>query len=212
MFKCNGCQREFRSRFAVRSHWSYCPMKGKVNLFLPAENTPFEDMKWRQKRIYLISEAEYKCSQCEFSKTRENGESILEIDHIDGNHENNDKSNLRVLCPNCHALTPNFRNWGRGTGKSSGRFRKGNSGFSESQENRLDLKENKRKDLDNLIVSVVMDTFDSGTIDYRRWGWIGRLNDILTNHYNMMFKQQTVGRKVKQLMPIFYEQNCYKRL
>lgn len=33
----------------------------------------------------------------------------LELDHIDGNNENNNLSNLRLLCPNCHALTPTYR-------------------------------------------------------------------------------------------------------
>jgi len=73
-------------------------------------------------------------------------------------------------------------------------------------------KQKKRTEQDNLIVSVVLDTFEKSVIDYRRWGWIGRLNSLLTKDYNMMFKQQTVGRKVKELMPTFYEQNCYKRL
>ena len=30
----------------------------------------------------------------------------LELDHIDGNPENHIISNLRMLCPNCHAQTP----------------------------------------------------------------------------------------------------------
>jgi hypothetical protein len=30
--------------------------------------------------------------------------SQLEIDHIDGDRTNNDKSNLKTLCCNCHAL------------------------------------------------------------------------------------------------------------
>ena len=30
--------------------------------------------------------------------------SQMDIDHIDGNHNNNDKSNLQVLCANCHRL------------------------------------------------------------------------------------------------------------
>jgi len=33
----------------------------------------------------------------------------LELDHIDGNSENNDLKNLRLLCPNCHALTSTYR-------------------------------------------------------------------------------------------------------
>lgn len=30
--------------------------------------------------------------------------SQLDIDHIDGDHSNNDVSNLQVLCANCHRL------------------------------------------------------------------------------------------------------------
>jgi hypothetical protein len=33
----------------------------------------------------------------------------LELDHVDGNHMNNALDNLRLLCPNCHALTSTFR-------------------------------------------------------------------------------------------------------
>ena len=28
----------------------------------------------------------------------------MDIDHIDGNHKNNNSSNLQVLCANCHRL------------------------------------------------------------------------------------------------------------
>jgi hypothetical protein len=28
----------------------------------------------------------------------------LDVDHIDGNHENNDPNNLQTLCANCHRL------------------------------------------------------------------------------------------------------------
>ena len=33
----------------------------------------------------------------------------LELHHIDGNHKNNKLENLQLLCPNCHALTENYR-------------------------------------------------------------------------------------------------------
>jgi hypothetical protein len=40
----------------------------------------------------------------------------LELDHIDGDRNNNNLNNLRLLCPNCHALTPNYRGKNKGKG------------------------------------------------------------------------------------------------
>ena len=34
----------------------------------------------------------------------------LELHHINGNNKDNSLSNLLLLCPNCHALTDNYRN------------------------------------------------------------------------------------------------------
>lgn len=33
----------------------------------------------------------------------------LELDHRDGDRDNQELANLRLLCPNCHALTPTYR-------------------------------------------------------------------------------------------------------
>ena len=41
----------------------------------------------------------------------------LHSDHIDGNAANNVPENLRLICPNCHAQTPTYKNKNRGTGR-----------------------------------------------------------------------------------------------
>lgn len=55
-------------------------------------------------RLKLIEDGikEYRCENCD--QTEWLGWPIpLELHHIDGNHYNNDFSNLQILCPNCHA-------------------------------------------------------------------------------------------------------------
>jgi predicted RNA-binding Zn-ribbon protein involved in translation (DUF1610 family) len=52
---------------------------------------------------------EYKCINCGCDGNWQNGVIALEIDHIDGDNSNNEISNLRYLCPNCHALTDTYR-------------------------------------------------------------------------------------------------------
>lgn len=61
-------------------------------------------------RAYMLDIADYKCQMCGFNTPHPTDNStILELDHIDGDCQNNTFSNLRVLCPNCHALTPSYR-------------------------------------------------------------------------------------------------------
>lgn len=69
-------------------------------------------------RKYLIAKFHNKCSVCGWSKKHPiTGVVPLEIEHMDGDSENNLESNLKLLCPNCHALTPFYKNLNRGNGR-----------------------------------------------------------------------------------------------
>jgi 5-methylcytosine-specific restriction endonuclease McrA len=48
--------------------------------------------------------AKYKKDYCEHCKFKALDGCQLDIDHIDGDHKNNKKNNLRTLCSNCHRL------------------------------------------------------------------------------------------------------------
>ncbi len=69
-------------------------------------------------RRYLFEKYGDKCSMCGWcEKNSITGRVPLEIDHINGNSENNSEENLRLICPNCHSLTLYFRNLNKGKGR-----------------------------------------------------------------------------------------------
>ncbi len=67
---------------------------------------------------YLFVKYGEKCTLCSWNKRNVITNKVpLEVDHIDGNADNNQEVNLRLLCPNCHSLTPYFRNLNKGKGR-----------------------------------------------------------------------------------------------
>lgn len=47
----------------------------------------------------------------------------VELEHIDGNSENNSLSNCKLLCPNCHSTTSTYKSKNKGNGRHSRRVR-----------------------------------------------------------------------------------------
>lgn len=63
----------------------------------------FDSLRYR-----ILYEQHEKCNRCGFNEWM--GEKlILELEHKDGNHNNNIRENLEMLCPNCHSLTETWR-------------------------------------------------------------------------------------------------------
>ena len=63
---------------------------------------------------WLLEERGHRCESCNLTEWL-GQQIVLTLDHIDGNSDNNQKENLRLICWNCHALTPTFgaKNIGR---------------------------------------------------------------------------------------------------
>lgn len=49
----------------------------------------------------LFKSTSMHCEICKFEAVHP---CQLDVDHKDGNHKNNDKNNLQVICANCHRL------------------------------------------------------------------------------------------------------------
>ena len=87
------------------------------------DNSIAKSTKWGQipnyLRRYIFDKYNSQCCICGWSEINPYTNTIpLEIDHVDGNSENNSEENLRLICPNCHSLTPTYRGANRGHGRN----------------------------------------------------------------------------------------------
>lgn len=68
----------------------------------------YENLSSPFRKKQILKEANYSCESCKRSEWL--GKPIpLEIHHKDNNTKNNVRSNLQVLCLNCHYFTPKYR-------------------------------------------------------------------------------------------------------
>ncbi len=106
----NKCQRDYQYTQYIQ-RWKMNEVDG--NRGIETKNIS------RNLKRYIVEKYGEKCSECGWHKKHPiSGHSPLEIDHIDGASGNNDESNLRLLCPNCHSLTGTFRNHNKGKGRT----------------------------------------------------------------------------------------------
>lgn len=86
------------------------------------KRSPYTSTGHLRKRLVAAGLKPAHCEECGRHEWR--GQELpLHLDHINGDHTDNRLENLRILCPNCHAITPTwcrrkaepaYSNWQRG--------------------------------------------------------------------------------------------------
>ena len=74
---------------------------GKMMYRCKARWRRFEKKRYKEKKFPYIKYKKDRCESCRFIPVHT---CQLDVDHIDGNRDNNNPSNLRTLCANCHRL------------------------------------------------------------------------------------------------------------
>lgn len=105
----NKCQADFQYKKFVEN-W-------KSGLINGNKGQEFPQLSNHLKR-FLLEKFGEKCCLCGWNTRHPTTQKVpLEVNHTDGNFLNNEETNLQLLCPNCHSLTPNFRNLNKGRGR-----------------------------------------------------------------------------------------------
>jgi len=105
----NACQLEYQRNAYIRK-WQGGEVVGLQSIGVVSTSI----------KIYLRNKFGNKCCLCSWSEVNpRTGEVPLVADHIDGNWRNNVEENLRLLCPNCDALSPTFAGLNRGNGRKN---------------------------------------------------------------------------------------------
>lgn len=115
---CLNCSSEISRKYKFCSHQCNKSYNKKV-IFNKIENGDIT-IDERQYKKYLIVKYGEKCMECGWCDTnKKTGNIPIQLEHIDGHSENNNLSNLKLLCPNCHSLTNTFGALNKGNGRKN---------------------------------------------------------------------------------------------
>jgi RNA polymerase subunit RPABC4/transcription elongation factor Spt4 len=111
MKTCKGCSTPLKGAPHYIASRTFCSSKCQRDHEWRTQSVPLIEsggtIGHKSLKRYLIERGDV-CAECG-SEPEWNGKPLtLQLDHLDGDSDNNTLSNVRMVCPNCHSQTDNW--------------------------------------------------------------------------------------------------------
>lgn len=80
----------------------------KNNILQKLKIEDFDNLSIKLKRQQILLDQNQLCDICLLPQQWNNSPLNFHLDHISGDRKNNTRSNLRMICPNCHSQTATY--------------------------------------------------------------------------------------------------------
>jgi hypothetical protein len=81
------------------------------------KSTNVNTVRSKYVRSYILSEQNGLCANCSIPEVWKGKPLVFVLDHVDGNYLNNNRENLRLICPNCDSQTDTYKGRNLGNGR-----------------------------------------------------------------------------------------------
>lgn len=111
----------------IRKSQKYCSLacqarKRHEDTWNDIENGNVSSHHSKTIKSYLLNKRGCKCEMCGITEWLKQPLTLV-LDHINGNSEDWNLTNLRLICSNCDTLTPTYKNKNKGNGRHYRRMR-----------------------------------------------------------------------------------------
>lgn len=136
IYICEHCGKEF---YKQKGSGKFCckecvaAHRGKIHYeeYLADNSIAWGIKNMQQYKKYFLEEQNHCCAICGMKDEWNGKQLVFILDHIDGNADNNNRDNLRLVCPNCDSQLDTFKS----KNKKSARSKYRNIKIVEKSEN-----------------------------------------------------------------------------